>query len=192
MKNQGKTIIAGLMVMAIMLSLSLTYSRAFAQESDIERQAVDKLTRPHTILAGTGAAVGEDNHGWRSHFRLGIVSENQDTSVTPEYQVKQGMFVVGKQDNRHVFSVITDTWTMSVRSDKTSFDASGTVENRDGKTLDVKITGEKIAELQQGNLYNVKGTASDVDGKVYDLFYFSTMYDRNPSIRQIPVESELS
>ncbi len=192
MKNQSKTIIAGLMVMAVMLSLSLTYSRAFAQESDIERQAVDKIVRPHTILTGTGAAVGEDNHGWRSHFRLGIISETPDTDVAPEYKVKQGMFVVGKQDNRHVFSVIPDTWTISVRSDKTSFDASGQVENRDGKIIDIKITGEKIAELQHGNLYNVKGTASDGDGKVYDLFYFSTMYDRNPSIRQIPVESELS
>lgn len=192
MQKQNKTIIAGLIVMAAMLSVSMTYSTAFAQETDLERPVIDKQTRPHTVLVGTGAAVSEDDQGWRSHFRMGIVSENQDTDVSPEYKVKQGTFVIGIKDTRHGFSIVPDTWTISVRSDKTSFDASGTVENRDGKTLDVKITGEKIADLKQGNLYMVKGVASDDDGKMFELFYISAMHDRNPTIRLAPVETDLS
>ena len=194
MQKQNKKIIAGLIVMAAMLSVSMTYSTAFAQETDLQRPVIEKHVRPHTVLVGTGAAVSADEQGWRSHFRMGIVSENQNTDVAQELKIKQGTFVVGKKDGRHVFSVIPDTWTIEIRDDKTSFDASGTVENREGKTFDVKITGEKIAELQHGNLYMVKGVAvsSDSDERTYDLFYISAMHDRSPSIRPASVESDLS
>ena len=171
--------------MAAMLSVSVSYSTAFAQESDLEAEAVERLVHPKTILAGTGAAVGEDDQGWRSHFRMGIVSEPQtgDSNSDTEYTVKRGMFIVGKQDNRHFYSVVPDTWKMEVRPDKENFAASGTVENKEGKTYDVKIEGEKISDLQNGNLYYVLGIASNEDGDVYELFYISPLVERDPSIK---------
>ena len=185
MAKSNKKIWAGLIVMAAMLSVSVSYSTAFAQESDLEAEAVERLVHPKTILAGTGAAVSEDDQGWRSHFRMGIVSEPQtsDSNSDTEYTVKRGVFTVGKQDNRHFYSVIPETWEILVRSDKENFEASGTVENKEGKTYDVKIEGEKISDLQNGNLYYVLGTAINEDGDVYELFYISPLVERNHSIQ---------
>ena len=180
--------------MAAMLSVSVTYSTAFAQESDVEPQVIDRPYRLHTILIGTGAAVGEDDHGLRSHFRMGIVPVSEVTDVASDvnYEVKRGKFIVGKHDNRHVFTVIPDTWTITVSSDKTTYDASGTVENKAGEVYDVKITGDKISDLQRGNLYYVTGTVAGADGEVYDLFYISAMFDRTPIVKPLPVESSES
>lgn len=180
--------------MAAMLSVSVTYSTAFAQESDLEPQAIDKPNRPHTVLVGTGAAVSEDDHGWRSYFRMGIVSEPQTTDVDAdvEYKIKRGKFIVGSHENRHVYHVVPDTWMISVSPDKETFDATGTVENKNGKVFDVMITGEKISDLQRGNLYYVTGFASNADGEIFDLFYISAMFDRTPTVKPLPLESSES
>jgi hypothetical protein len=182
MTNQNKTIFAGLIMMAAILSVSVTYSTAFAQESD-QVEAHDRPIRLHTILGGAGAAVDEDDQGWRSHFRIGIVeSQNDDPDAHTEYTVKRGMFIVGKYDNRHYYSVIPDTWEISVSPNEKSFDASGRVENKEGEIYDVEITGDEISDLQNGTLYYVTGTAVGDDGEVYELFYISALKDRIPAI----------
>jgi hypothetical protein len=189
MKNQ-KTIIAGLMVMAAMLSVSVTYSTAFAQESDVAVEAIEKPIHLRTVLVGTGAVVAEDDHGYRSHFRMGIVADPSVTDVASDvnYEVKRGKFIVGKYDDRRIYSVMPDTWTVTVSADKTVFDANGQVENRAGEVFDVMISGEKISDLQRGNLYYVSGFASNEDGEMYDLFYISALFDKNPTVRPLPVE----
>ena len=171
--------------MAAMLSVSVTYSTAFAQESDPEVEAFAEPIHPRTVLVGTGAAVDQDDHGYRSHFRMGIVQVPEVTDVASDvnYEVKRGKFIVGKHDNRHVYTVLPDTWTITVSSDKTAYEAAGTVESKVGEVYDVKITGDKISDLQHGNLYFVTGTATGADGQVYDLFYISAMFERTPSIQ---------
>lgn len=180
MTNQNKTIFAGLIMMTVILSLSVTYSTAFAQESDVEIR--DRPIQSHTILGGAGAAVGDDDQGWRSHFRMGIVeSQNDDPDAHTEYTVNRGVFIVGKYDNRHYYSVIPDTWEMSVSPNEKSFDASGKVENKEGKIFDIEISGDEISDLQNGTLYFVTGTAVG-DDEEYDLFYISALKERIPSI----------
>jgi len=171
--------------MSAMLSLSVTYSPAFAQQSDLEVEVVDRPVHSRTILAGAGAVVGEDDQGWRSHFRMGVVSEPQtdDSNSDSELSVKRGVFVIGKHDNRHFYSVIPETWEIEVKADKENFEASGTVENKEGKTYDVKMKGEKISDLQNGNLYYVTGTAINEDGDEYELFYISPIVEREHSIQ---------
>ena len=171
--------------MSAMLSLSISYNNAFAQQSDLEVEVVDRPVHSRTILVGAGAVVGEDDQGWRSHFRMGIVSEPQidDSNSDAELTVKRGMFVVGKHDTRQFYSVIPDTWEIQVRSDEGNFEASGTVENKEGKVFDVKVEGEKISDLQKGNLYYVTGSATNDDGDVYDLFYISALVEKEPSIK---------
>ena len=181
MKNQNKTIFAGLIMMIAMLSVSATYSTAFAQESKAE--ATERPIHQGTYLVGTGAVVGEDDNAWRSHFKMGIVESQTDDKGHTEYEVKRGVFIVGKHDTRHEYSVIPDTWQVSVSPNMKSFDASGEVENTEGEIYDVEISGDEISDVENGNLYYVTGTAIDEDGKVYDLFYISALKDRIPTIQ---------
>jgi len=187
MTTQSKTIFAGLIMMAAVLSVSATYNTAFAQVSDVpsDRIASDVTTdRPihsHTVFGGMGAAVAEDGEGKRSYFRMGIV---QVADSETEFEVKRGVFMVGtiKNDNREKYSVITESWKITVSTDKTSFDASGQAESEDGEIYDVSISGDKIADLENGDLYYVTGTATDDDGEVHDLFYISAIKERIRSV----------
>ena len=181
MTKPNKTIFAGLVMMAALLSSSIVYNTAFAQEFERERPQTDRLPQMGTYLAGSGAAVSEDEQGWRSHFRMGLEESQTSDNGHTEYMVKRGVFAVGKHDQRHVFSIVSETWSLSVNQNDKSFDASGKVENQDGKVYDVEISGDKISGLAQGNLYYITGTATGSDD-VYDLFYISAMIDK-PSIQ---------
>ncbi len=164
-----------------MLSVSFTYSTAFAQESELRVERTDRPNYFGTFLVGNGAAVGEDDSGWRSHFKMGIFETETDDSGHTEYEVKRGVFAVGKQDERRFYSVIPDTWEVSVSPNMKSFDASGKVENQEGEIYDVEISGDEISNLQHGNLYYVTGSATGSDGEEYNLFYISALVERNPS-----------
>ena len=178
MTNQNKTIVAGVIMMAAMLSVSLTYSTAFAQEPEREMKLGERSLHAGTYLAGSGAAVSEDDNAMRSHFRMGIVETQTNDNGHTEYEVKRGVFFVGKHDNRQHFSAIADTWEVSVNPNQKSFDASGTVENPEGKIYDIEISGDEISNLEYGTLYFVTGTAANEDGEVYDLFYISPLVER--------------
>ncbi|MEJ2259989.1 MAG: hypothetical protein P8X78_05730 [Nitrosopumilaceae archaeon] len=177
MTNQNKTIFAGLIMMAAILSVSITYDNAFAQGQEREVNLEERPLRTGTFLVGSGAAVSEDDNAMRSHFRMGIVETQTNDSGHTEYEVKRGVFFVGKHDNRQHFSVIADTWKVSVSPNQKSFDASGQVENQEGLVYEVEISGEEISDLENGNLYFVSGTATG-NGEVYELFYISGLVDR--------------
>jgi hypothetical protein len=181
MTNQNRTIVAGLIMMAAILSVSVTYSTAFAQEPEREMKLGERPLHTGTYLAGSGAAVSEDDSAMRSHFRMGIVETQTNDSGHTEYEVKRGVFFVGKHDNRQHFSVIADTWDVSISPNQKSFDASGTVENQEGKIYEIEISGDEISNLEHGTLYFVTGTATNDDGEVYELFYISPLIERTPS-----------
>lgn len=182
MTNQNKTIFAGLIMMAAILSVSITYSTAFAQDPEREMKLGERPLHTGTFLGGSGAAVSEDDNAMRSHFRMGIVETQTNDNGHTEYEVKRGVFFVGKHDNPQHFSVIANTWEVSVSPNQKSFDASGTVENQEGKTYDIEISGDEISNLEHGTLYFVIGTATNDDGEVYELFYISPLVERTPSI----------
>jgi hypothetical protein len=182
MTNQNTTIVAGLIMMAAILSVSVTYSTAFAQESEREMKLDKRPLHTGTYLVGSGAAISEDDNAMRSHFRMGIVETQTNDNGHTEYEVKRGVFVVAKHDQRQHFSVIADSWEVSVSPNQKSFDASGTVENQEGKVFDVELSGEEISNLEHGTLYFVTGTATNDDGEVYELFYISPLVERIPSI----------
>jgi len=164
-------------MMAAVLSVSATYNTAFAQVSDV---VTDRPIHPHIIFGGVGAAVAEDGEGARSLFRMGIVPVADSTT---EFEVKRGAFMIGaiKHDNREKYSVIAESWKITVSADKTSFDASGQAKSEDGKIYDVNISGDKISDLENGDLYYVTGTATSDDDKVHDLFYISAIKERTAS-----------
>ena len=169
-------------MMAAILSVSVTYDNAFAQGQEKEVKLEERSLRTGTFLVGSGAAVSEDDNAMRSHFRMGIVETQTNDSGHTEYEVKRGVFIVGKHDDRQHFSVIADTWEVSVSPNQKSFDASGTVENQEGKTWDIEMSGNEISNLEYGTLYFVTGTATSDDGEVYDLFYISPLVERIPSV----------
>jgi hypothetical protein len=182
MKNQSKTIIAGLLMLTMFTS-SIAYSNAFAQETDVEilpehRPAV-------TFMAGAGAAVSqEDDHGYRSHFKLGMVQVQDDDEV--QLEVKRGKFVAAHK----AYHIVPDTWKVEVSSDGEEFEASGIVENDEGNFIDIEIKGEKIRDLQRGALYYVTGEATDGETE-WDLYYISAMFERTPRITPQPLDSSL-
>jgi len=182
MTNKTKTIFAGLIMMATILSLSLTYDSAFAQESEREIKSTDRQLYSGTFLVGSGVAVSEDDNALRSHVRMGIVESETNDNGQTEYEVKRGVFFVGNHDGRQHFSVIADTWKVSVSPNQKSFDAAGDVENQEGKIYDIEISGDEISNLEHGTLYYVTGTATGNDGEVFDLFYLSALVERIPSI----------
>ena len=165
-------------MMVALLSTSVVYNTAFAQEFDKERQLSERPLHTGTFLAGSGAAVSEDDQAWRSHFKMGLEESQTDDNGHAEYDVKRGVFIVGKHDQRHIFSVMAETWQVSVSPNDKSFDASGKVENKEGKIYDIEISGDELSDLENGNLYFVTGTATGPDGEVYDLFYISALKDR--------------
>lgn len=177
MTKSNKTIFAGLALMAVLISTSVVYETAFAQEFEKERKLSDRPMHMGTFLAGSGAAVSEEDKPWRSHFRMGLEEVQTDDNGHAQYDVKRGVFAVGKHDERHVFSVISDTWQISVSPNEKSFDASGQVENQDGLVYEVEISGDEISDLENGSLYFVSGTATG-NGEVYELFYISGLVDR--------------
>ena len=174
-------------MMAAVLSVSATYNTAFAQVSDVSTDRkisdvpTDRALHPHTVFGGVGAAVAEDGEGKRSYFRMGIVPIGDSET---EFEVKRGAFMVGtiKNDTREKYSVIADSWKITVSADKTSFDASGQAESEDSEIYDVVISGDKISDLENGTLYYVTGTATGDDGEVHDLFYISALKERTPPI----------
>ena len=178
MTKSNKTIFAGMIMMAVLLSTSVIYNTAFAQEFDRERQLSERPINIGTFLAGSGAAVSEDNHAWRTHFKMGLVESQTDDNGHSEYNVKRGVFIVGKPDQRQIFSIVSDTWQVSVSPNEKSFDASGRVENQEGKIFDVEISGDEISDLENGSLYYVTGKAVGPDGEMFDLFYISALIDR--------------
>lgn len=177
MTKPNKTIFAGLVMMAVLLSSSIAYNNAFAQEFERERPQSDRLPKMGTFLAGNGAAVSDDQQGWRSHFRMGLEESETGDNGHTEYTVKRGVFAVGKHDHRNTFSIVSDTWIVSVNQNDKSFDASGKVEDQEGNVYDVEISGDKISDLAHGNLYYITGTATGSDGEKYSLFYISAMID---------------
>jgi len=187
MTTQNKTIFAGLIMMAILLSISVTYNTAFAQISDelTDRKILDvSIDRPihlHTVFGGVGVAVSEDGEEKRSYFRMGIAPV---TDSETEFEVKRGVFMIGtiKHDNREKYSVIADSWKITVSADKTTFEASGQAENEDGEIYDVSILGNKISDLKSGDLYYITGTATGDDGEVHDLFYISVIKEKIRSV----------
>jgi hypothetical protein len=187
MTTNNKTIFAGLIMMAAVLSVSATYNTAFAQVSDVPTDRkisdvpMDRANQPHTVFGGVGAAVADDGEGKRSYFRMGLVPVSDSET---EFEVKRGAFMVGsvKHDNREKYSVIADSWKITVSTDKTSFDASGQAEIEDGEIYDVIINGDRISTLENGDLYYVTGTATGDDGEVHDLFYISAIKERIRSV----------
>lgn len=178
MTKSNKTIFAGLAMMAVLLSTSVSNNSVFAQEIDRERQLSDRPLQISTFLVGSGAAVSEDDQAWRSHFKMGLNESQADDNGHTEYEVKRGVFIVGKNDQRHIFSIISDTWQVSVSPNDKSFDASGKVENQEGKIYDIEISGDEISDLENGSLYYVTGTATGTDGEEYDLFFISALKAR--------------
>ncbi|MDX1440828.1 MAG: hypothetical protein R3237_00020 [Nitrosopumilaceae archaeon] len=177
MTKSNKTIFAGLGLMAVLISTSVVYETAFAQEFDRERQLSERPLHMGTFLVGSGAAVSEENQPWRSHFKMGLVEVETEDNGHAQYDVKRGVFAVGKHDQRQIFSVISDTWQVSVSPNEKSFDASGEVENQDGLVYEIEISGDEISDLENGSLYFVSGTATG-NGEVYELFYISGLIDR--------------
>ena len=164
-------------MMAAMLSVSAISSTAFAQESD---SIEDRQLHQQTILSGVGGVVNEEDQGKRSYFKIGIVPTSDSET---EFDVKRGAFMVGKHDNREKYTVVAESWQISVSADKLSYAASGTVENKEGKFYDVRISGDKISDLENGVLYYVTGTAINDNDEVYNLFYISALTERIPSIQ---------
>ena len=179
MTKQNKIIFAGLLVLTALLSTSIVFNTVSAQEFDRERPQSERIIPLGIYLAGSGAEVSEDNQGWRSHFRIGLEKTESNDNGHTNYEAKRGVFVVGKHDQRHSFSVIPNTWEISVNQNEKSFDASGKAENLEGIVYDIDLSGEEISDLTNGNLYYVKGTATGPDGEVYNLFYISSMVDRS-------------
>lgn len=163
--------------MAALISTSVVYETAFAQEYERERKLSDRPLHIGTLLAGSGAAVSEENNPWRSHFKMALEEVETDDNGHAQYEVNRGVFAVGKHDHRQKFSVIADTWQVSVSPNEKSFDASGEVENQDGLVYEVEISGDEISDLENGSLYFVSGTATG-NGEVYELFYISGLVDR--------------
>lgn len=178
MTKSNKTIFAGMIMMAVLLSSSVVYNTAFAQNVEGVRHLSDQPLNIGTILVGSGAAVSEDDHAWRSHFKMGIEELQTGDNGHSEYEVKRGVFIIGNPDQRHVLSVKGDTWEVSVSPNDKSFEASGKVENEDGKIYDVEISGDEISNLEHGKLYYVAGTAINSEGEMYNLFYISALIDR--------------
>ena len=177
MTKSNKTIFAGLALMTALVSTSVVYDTAFAQEFERERKLSEGPLQMGTFLVGSGAAVSEENQPWRSHFKLGLTELQTDDNGHDQYEVKRGVFAVGKHDQRHIFSVLSDTWEVSVSPNEKSFDASGEVENQEGLIYKIEISGDEISDLENGNLYFVSGTATG-NGEVYELFYISGLIDR--------------
>lgn len=169
-------------MMAAILSVSVVYDTAFAQESEREVKFEERSLHSGTFLAGSGVAVSEDDNAMRSQFRMGIVETQTNDSGHTEYEVKRGVFFVGKHDDRQHFSAIADSWEVSISPNQKSFDASGTVENQEGKIWNIEMSGDEISNLEYGTLYFVTGSATNDDGEVYDLFYISPLVERIPSI----------
>jgi len=175
MKNEKKTIITGLAVMSVMLSVLATYNVAFAQESD---------DSSFTTLHATGALVDQaNNNGHRSTLWLGFEKDpaNTEEDSDSDYEVNRATLVLRKYDDSkvfsfHIFSVVPDSWTMTVNSDNTEFEATGEVHTGDGIVYDLEINGEFMSEMENGNLYLINGTFSG-DDETYDIFFISVMQD---------------
>ena len=177
MTKSNKTIFAGLALMTALISTSVVYETAFAQEFEGERKSSDRPLHMGTFLGGSGAVVSEEDKPWRSHFKMALEEVQTDDNGHDQYEVNRGVFAVGKHDHRQKFSVIADTWQVSVSPNDKSFDASGEVENQDGLVYEVEISGDEISDLENGSLYFVSGTATG-NGEVYELFYISGLVDR--------------
>ena len=180
------TIFASLVMLSLFAS-TVTFGNAFAQEPIEVDRIVDaeRHYKPHAIVAGAGAAVSDEDKGHRSHFKLGIIQEEEGEDES--YTVKRGKFVAVTQDHRNKFEIIPETWYFEVDSERTSFAAAGMVENKNGVSYMVEIKGEKIDDLQHGTLYYVTGEAFNETDE-FSLYYITAMFERDYKIRPLPVD----
>ena len=168
---KSNKLLTGILASIVMLAV-IPASSAFAQQAvaDIDIRHY----KPVTVLAGTGAAV-DDDRGYRTHFRLMMTSED-DT-----FEVKRGVFLLKHDSARKIAHVVPDSWTVELTSDGEILNASGELESANGRVFEVKLEGEKIAELANGTLFFVKGKVSDGETTL-DLYYIAALHTRDHRI----------
>jgi hypothetical protein len=88
--------------------------------------------------------------------------------------MSRGTIVISVNEERIAYSFMPDTWEIEVAEDGLTFEASGQVENSDGKVFDVSLNGYLGGPV--GFMKRI-GTTWSVDGEMtgedteYDLHY---------------------
>ncbi|MFQ5970385.1 MAG: hypothetical protein ACE5J2_07825 [Nitrososphaerales archaeon] len=172
-----KKLLTGMLLLLLIGAASFA-GTVVAQESDEEEKVRDH-TRSKTFALGIGAAIEtDDDHPYRSHFRLAIAKVAPEDT---EYEVKRGVVVINDEGSPVRYHVIPETWEINVREDNSAFTAEGTVEDIDGNTFEVSLDGNVLRELEHGWLYIVNGTFEGGDEE-YELYYISAVIKR-PAVK---------
>ncbi|MGI0029312.1 MAG: hypothetical protein ACREAQ_06335 [Nitrososphaera sp.] len=174
----GALAMVGLVLAAgILAAIAFSPTTAMAQESDrkerLER-SVDRIddARYHRlgihVAKGAGIATDtETNENYRSGFRV-IVQKVNDTES--EFEVKRGMLGIFVEGQREIYTMLPETWSITLSEDGDVFEASGQVQNAEEQVFDVNLEGYFAMHTRLGNLWSIEGSLEGED-KDYDLHY---------------------
>lgn len=135
-----------------------------------QERGIDEVRRLRTA-SGSGIATdiasGED---YRSTFRT-IGHYNNSTD---ERMVSRGNIVISVDGERIVYSFLPDTWRIDVADDGLTFEASGQVQNSNGREFDVTLNGYLGGPVgfvkRMGMTWSVDGVMAGEE-REYELHY---------------------
>jgi hypothetical protein len=169
--NPSKQKTAALAMVGVVVTAALVAAVSFAPiAASAQEREVDELRRLRTA-SGAGIATeiasGED---YRSAFRAIWYYNNS----TDERTMSRGTVVISVDGERIAYSFLPDTWRINVADDGLTFEASGQVQNSDGREFDVTLNGYLGGPIgfvkRMGTTWSVDGVMAGEE-REYELHY---------------------
>jgi hypothetical protein len=167
-KTAALAMVGVVVAAALVAAVSFAPIAASAQERPSGQDA--RIHRPGTA-SGSGIATDADTG---DDFRSALRAIWHYDNSTDERTMSRGTIVISVNEERIAYSFMPDTWEIEVAEDGLTFEASGQVENSDGKVFDVSLNGYLGGPV--GFMKRI-GTTWSVDGEMtgedteYDLHY---------------------
>jgi hypothetical protein len=127
----------------------------------------------HRFRTASGAGIATDIDPG-DDFRSAIRAIWTYNNSTDERTMTRGSIVISVDGERVGYQFVADTWELEVAEDGLTFEASGQVENSDGKVFDVSLNGYlggPVGFMKRiGTTWSVDGVMTGED-REYELHY---------------------
>jgi hypothetical protein len=155
----------GVMAAALVATVSFAPITASAQEREVDE--VRRLRTASGAGIATDIATGED---FRSAFRVIWHYDNNTDART----ISRGNIVISVDGERVAYSLLPETWEIEVANGGLTFEASGQVQNGDGRKFDVTLNGYLGGPVgfvkRVGTTWSVDGVMTGEE-REYNLHY---------------------
>lgn len=147
-------------MVGVVVAAALAAAVSFAPISASAQERPNEDVRVHRLRTASGAGIATDidtGENFRSAFRAIWRYDNN----TDERTMSRGSIIISVNEERVAYSFVPETWEIRVAEDGLTFEASGQVQNSDGREFDLTLNGYLGGPM---GFINRAGTTWSVDG----------------------------